>query len=129
MGGNEEWVISKQIAEPMHWITNPFHTGLSKASVIPKTILEAFFGKEYISMKQGTMTGPELDLGINMDTAWWLFNKPLPIGLSSFSSYAREKVDKDFKGEKKFKDAGLKMLQSIAGFPSYYTDENLDVTK
>ena len=129
MGGNEEWVISKQIAEPMHWILNPFHTGLSKASVVPKTILELFLGKEYVSMKQGHLTGPKLERGLNMDTSFWLTNKVAPIGFSPLMSYIREKVDKDYKGEKKMKDVGKKMFQSIIGFPSYYTDENLDVTK
>ena len=129
MGRNEEWVISKQIAEPMHWIKNPFHTALSKGSTLPKTILELFLRKEYVSMKQGRVSGPSLDAGFNLDTVFYLANKFSPIGMSSFSSYARGKVDKDYDGVKTLKEAGGKMFQSIVGVPSFYSDENLDVTK
>ena len=44
-------------------------------------------------------------------------------------SYARGKVDKDYDGVKTLKEAGGKMFQSIVGVPSFYSDENLDVTK
>ena len=129
MGGGEEWVISKQIAEPMHWLLNPWHTGLSKASIIPKTIVELLMGKEYLSVKRGTLIAPTLDKGDPMDLAFWAAQKPLPISLSPLSSYIRELVDKDFKGEKSFRETIRKILHSAGGQPIYPHKEHLDVTK
>jgi len=127
MGGGEEWVISKQIAEPMHWLMNPFHTGISKASIIPKTLMELLLGKEYLSTKTGTLRAPTLEY-TGKDLAFYLANKPLPISMSPYSSFVREIFDKDFKGEKSFKEATRKMLHSAGGMPIYPHKERLDVT-
>ena len=127
MGGGEEWVISKQIAEPMHWLTNPFHTGISKASIIPKTLMELLLGKEYLSTKTGTLRAPTLEY-TGKDLAFYLANKPLPISMSPYSSFVREIFDKDFKGEKSFWEATRKMLHSAGGMPIYPHKERLDVT-
>jgi hypothetical protein len=129
MGGGEEWVISKQIAEPMHWLLNPWHTGLSKASIIPKTIAELIMGKEYLSVKRGTLIAPTLDRGSGVDLAFWAAQKPLPISLSPLSSYIRELVDKDFKGEKSFRETIRKILHSAGGQPIYPRKERINVTK
>jgi hypothetical protein len=129
MGGGEEWVISKQIAEPMHWLQNPFHTGLSKASIVPKTIFELILGKEYLSVKSGTLRAPILDKNDPVDLAFWAAQKPFPISGSPLSSFIRELVDPDFKGEKSFRETMRKMLHSAGGFPIYPHKERLDVTK
>ena len=129
MGGGEEWVISKQIAEPMHWLMNPFHTGLSKASIVPKTIMELILGKEYLSVKSGTLRAPTLDTGDPVDIAFWAAQKPLPISMSPLSSFIRELVDPDFKGEKSFRETMRKILHSAGGLPIYPHKERLDVTK
>jgi hypothetical protein len=89
MGGGEEWVISKQIAEPMHWLTNPWHTGMSKASIIPKTLMELFLGKEYLSTKSGTLRAPTLQY-TGKDLLFYFANKPIPIAMSPYSSFVRE---------------------------------------
>ena len=127
MGGGEEWVISKQIAEPMHWLMNPFHTGISKASIIPKTLMELFLGKEYLSTKTGTLRAPTLEY-TGKDLLFYFANKPIPIAMSPYSSFVREIFDKDFKGEKSFWEATRKMLHSAGGMPIYPHKERLDVT-
>jgi hypothetical protein len=130
LGLGEELVVSKQIAEPMHWIMNPFHTGLSKASVIPKTALEVFFGKEYLSLKQGTLTGRKLDRSDPLDWAFWATSKVTPISFSPLSSFGRSFIDKDYKGAPdSLKDALWKVATNAIGFPKYYKEETIDVTK
>ena len=39
LGTGEEMVVSKQIAEPMHWIMHPAQTFLNKSSTLPKVDL------------------------------------------------------------------------------------------
>lgn len=130
LGDSEEMVVSKQIAEPMHWIMNPLHTGLSKASVIPKTVLEALFGKEYLSLKQGTLTGPNLTSGDTLDWAFWTASKFTPISYSPLSSYARGSIDDDYyNAPDTLKEALWKVVSNASGFPTYYANEELDVTK
>ena len=130
LGLGEEMVISKQIAEPMHWIMNPFHTGLSKASVIPKTALEIFFGKEYLSLKQGNLTGPKLDRSDPIDWAFYTANKFTPISYSPLSSFGRSFIDKDYRGAPdSLKDALWKVATNAIGFPKYYTKEEVNVTR
>jgi hypothetical protein len=130
LGDSEEMVVSKQIAEPMHWIMNPLHTGLSKASVIPKTVLEALFGKEYLSLKQGTLTGPTLSSGDTLDWAFWTASKFTPISYSPLSSYARSFIDDDYyNAPDTLKEALWKVVSNASGFPTYYANEELKVTK
>ena len=109
---------------------NPFHTGLSKASVIPKTALEIFFGKEYLSLKQGNLTGPKLDRSDPIDWAFYTANKFTPISYSPLSSFGRSFIDKDYRGAPdSLKDALWKVATNAIGFPKYYTKEEVNVTR
>jgi len=80
LGNGESMVISKQIAEPMHWVLHPYHTLLNKSSVVPKTMVELLFNKQWFSMKKGFPMGPKLseDDGTSHH-AKWLLGKVLPI--------------------------------------------------
>jgi len=73
-------VISKQIAEPIHWVQHPIHTLMNKGSVIPKTIIEGAYNKQWISMKKGFPMGPALiDKDGNYHYPKWLLGKAVPI--------------------------------------------------
>ena len=103
LGNGEEMVVSKQIAEPMHWLTNPMQTGLNKASTAPKIALELFLGKEYVSVKHGTddrtffaggsVIGPTLERGSPKDMMGWMFGKVTPISLSGLTRAYRKDED------------------------------------
>jgi len=80
LGGGEGMVISKQIAEPIHWIQHPQHTLMNKASVIPKTIMEGMFNKQWFSMKKGFPMGPRIiDEDGTSHTPKWILGKAVPI--------------------------------------------------
>jgi hypothetical protein len=80
LGNGESMVISKQIAEPIHWIQHPIHTLMNKGSVIPKTIIEGAYNKQWISMKKGFPMGPALiDKDGNYHYPKWLLGKAVPI--------------------------------------------------
>ena len=124
LGNGEEMVVSKQIAEPMHWLVNPMQTGLNKSASFPKATLELFLGKEYISLKHGDddrifLTGgnvggsPSLDRGSPKDMMAWMFSKVTPISLSPLTRAYRKDEDK--------KHALKKTMFGSVGLPIYGT--------
>ena len=129
LGGGEEMVISKQIAEPMHWIMNPFHTALSKGSVMPKTIMEVVMGKEYLSLKTGQPTGPNLDRDDPTDLAFWMLNKASPIASSPLSSFGRQFVDDDYPYSISLQKALRNAAFGFVGLPIFPRKERVDVSK
>jgi len=82
LGDGREQVVSKQIAEAMHWLTQPLHTAWNKSASVPKMIMELGMGKEYVSFKHGTMIGPKLDRGDPMAMLGYAINKATPISFS-----------------------------------------------
>mgnify|MGYP003647490152 CR=1 FL=1 len=129
IGGGEEMVISKQFAEPMHWLTNPFHTALSKGSVLPKTIMELVMGKEYLSLKSGSPTGPTLERDDAVDLAFWGLSKVTPIMMSPLSSLARSKLDNDYAYRISVGKSVRNTMLGVFGFPIYPRKERVDVSK
>jgi hypothetical protein len=87
LGNGEQMVVSKQIAEPLHWLTAPFHTALNKGATLPKTVMEFFMGKKYITLKYGGgYMGPSLDRSDPVDIAEWASGKITPISASPLRS-------------------------------------------
>ena len=82
LDSGEEMVVSKQIAEPMHWIKSPVQTFLNKSSTLPKVGLEMLFNKEYISMKNGNLIGPVMDKRDAKKMSLYALGKVTPISLS-----------------------------------------------
>ena len=114
LGNGEQMVVSKQIAEPGHWVTNPIHTFMNKGASLPKAATEILFGKQWISVKHGgSITGPTFDRTDPKDWLNWMSNKATPISLQPFKQAI---VDEDT-------PAGYKMFQKAAGgfigFPRY----------
>ena len=81
LGNNEEMVVSKQIAEPMHWLQHPLQTGLNKGATLPKAVAELFLGRKYISLKHESYIGPAMDRTSPKELAGWVFGKT-PISAS-----------------------------------------------
>jgi hypothetical protein len=111
LGGGEEMVVSKQIAEPMHWLMHPLQTGLNKSATFPKAVLELFLGKQYISLKHGGIIGKSMDRESPKDLMSWMTGK-LPI---SVSPYKRMIVDDDYS----LSEANKAAVLGGTGFPIY----------
>ena len=112
LGNGEEYVVSKQIAEPMHWITHPAQTFMNKTAAAPKVGLELLLGKKYISLKHGGgYIGPTLDRGSPKEMALWGVGKVTPISLSPFKRAIEEDED--------LWDATGKAMLGSLGFPRY----------
>ena len=114
LGTGEEMVVSKQIAEPMHWIMHPAQTFLNKSSTLPKVGLEMLLGKEYISMKNGVLIGPQMDRGSPSKMAWWLAGKGTPISLSKVKRALEDDKDTYTVG-----DVVKQTMFGTVGFPVY----------
>ena len=125
LGQGENMVVSKQIAEPMHWLTNPIHTGLMKSSTVPKIGLELVLGKEYLSVKHGTddrtffagggVTGPKLERGSPKDMMGWMFGKVTPISFSP--------ITQAYRNDRDMGHAIKKSMFGSIGYPIYGTRE------
>jgi len=102
LGNGESMVISKQIAEPIHWLQHPAHTLLNKGSIVPKTITEGMFNKQWFSMKKGFPMGPAI---VEPDGTYhypkWILGKAVPIVTKSMFdsklSWA-ERMERTFTG-------------------------------
>mgnify|MGYP003121193641 FL=1 len=109
LGGGESMVISKQIAEPIHWAQHPMHTFMNKTSVVPKTTLELMFNKQWFSVKQGMPLGPRLvdEDGTN-HYAKWILGKTIPI-------VGKSVLDEDLDWEERIE----RVFTGFFGFPQY----------
>jgi hypothetical protein len=125
IGGGEELVVSKQIAEPLHWLANPMHTFLNKTAAAPKIGMEAIMGREWVSMKHGDaqrlwfrggrVTGRRLDMGDPKQMAWWAGNKFTPISLNKLTRAYREDED--------ISEQIIPSISGMLGFPPYNRPE------
>ena len=111
LGANEEMVISKQIAEPLHWLQSPLQTGLNKGATLPKTIMELFLGREYISLKHKGYIGPNMDRQNPKELLSWVAGKA-PI---SVSPWKRLITDDNYQ----LNDANKAAVLGALGFPIY----------
>ena len=114
LGGGESMVISKQIAEPIHWIQHPTHTFMNKTSVVPKTALELLFNKQWFSIKKGIPLGPRLvdEDGTN-HYAKWILGKTIPI-------VGKSVLDEDLDWQERFE----RVFTGFFGFPQYGDPED-----
>ena len=114
LGNGEFMVISKQIAEPIHWLQHPQHTLMNKASVVPKTIMEAMFNKQWFSMKKGFPMGPRIveDDG-TQHYAKWILGKMVPI-------VTKPLFDESIGWTERFE----RVVTGFFGFPQYKTPDD-----
>ena len=109
LGNGESMVISKQIAEPIHWVQHPTHTFMNKTSVIPKTALEAMMNKQWFSLKKGIPLGPRIvDEDGTTHYGKWLLGKALPI-------VNKPLLDEDLDWEERLE----RVITGFFGFPQY----------
>ena len=113
LGGGHSVVISKQIAEPIHWVQHPMHTFSNKMSVVPKTGMELFMNKQWFSLKREIPTGPALiDKDGNYHHAKWLLGKVTPIVIKPV-----------FQDDLSFMERMNRILTGFGGFPQYNVKE------
>ena len=109
LGNGESMIISKQIAEPIHWLQHPQHTLLNKASIMPKSLIEGMFNKQWFSMKKGFPMGPSIvDPDGTSHTGKWLFGKMVPI-------VTKPMFDTSLSWSEKFE----RTFSGFFGFPQY----------
>lgn len=109
LGGGHSVVISKQIAEPIHWVQHPMHTLSNKMSVVPKTGMELFMNKQWFSLKKDIPTGPALiDADGNYHHAKWLLGKVTPIVVKPM-----------FQDDLTVGERLNRVLTGFGGFPQY----------
>jgi len=114
LGDGESVVISKQIGEPVHWIQHPMHTLMNKGAVVPKTLLEAMFNKQWFSLKKGLPLGPRIvDDDGTTHYAEWLLGKGLPIVVKPL-------IDDDLPWDERIE----RVMTGFFGFPQFGDPES-----
>ncbi len=81
LGDGRSMVISKQLAEFVHWGQHPQHSLLNKMSIVPKTLMEGVMNKQWFTMKHGRPLGPSIIDPTTGEShlAKWAFGKFVPI--------------------------------------------------
>ena len=79
LGGGETMVISKQIVEPIHWVTNFRHTLMNKGAILPKTAIEGMMNKQWFTLKGDNPYGPAISDKDGSHYFKWLAKKFTPI--------------------------------------------------
>jgi hypothetical protein len=121
LGGGESMVISKQISEPYHWLQHPRHTLLNKMSIVPKTVMEGLYNKQWFSLKKGFPMGPAItDPDGTTHYTKWILGKTIPISMKPL-------VDDQLSASERFE----RTVTGFFGFPQYgtYYDDNIDYSK
>ena len=113
LGGGRSVVISKQIAEPIHWVQHPMHTFANKMSVVPKTGLELFMNKQWFSLKKDIPIGPALiDADGNYHHGRYFLGKVTPIVVKPI-----------MQDDLSFSERVSGVLGGFLGFPQYKIKE------
>ena len=114
LGDGESMVISKQIAEPIHFIQHFQHTLSNKGAILPKTALDAMYNKQWFSLKEGLPLGPRIvEEDGTTHIARWLFGKGIPIVVKPI-------ISEDYGWLEKLERVGTGFL----GFPQYGKPED-----
>jgi len=114
LGDGESMVISKQIAEPIHFIQHFQHTLSNKGAILPKTALEAMYNKQWFSLKEGLPLGPRIvEEDGTTHIARWLFGKGIPIVVKPI-------ISEDYGWKEKIERVGT----GFFGFPQYGKPED-----
>jgi hypothetical protein len=60
LGDGRKLQLSKHFMEPIHWLVSPAQQAWNKLGYVPKEVAEQLFNKEWMSLKGGKMSGPEM---------------------------------------------------------------------
>ena len=121
LGGGESMVISKQISEPYHWLKHPRHTLLNKMSIVPKSVMEGMYNKQWFSLKKGFPMGPAItDPDGTTHYTKWILGKTIPISMKPL-------VDDQLSASERLE----RTVTGFFGFPQYgtYYDDDIDYSK
>jgi len=112
-GRGEVMVLSKQLAEPFHWVRHPSNTLMNKSSIVPKTMMEAILNKRWFTVKEGLPIGPRLvDDDGTTHFGEWAFSKGVPIVVKPF-------LQRDLDWDERFE----RVISGFFGFPQYHVPE------
>lgn len=117
LGGGEEMVISKQIAEPLHWLMHPMNTAWNKSSTFPKTLLELITQKQYVTFKHDNYLGPDIEGAKGL--AQYGVSKITPISGNPFKRFFTE-------DDYSLGDAAKATFGGVIGFPFYKSSKTGD---
>ena len=121
LGNGEVLTFSKQLMEPLHWVTDPQKTAIKKIGSLPRTTLELLFNKKYlttgwspnISKKDESAIDRAINIGGHAGQRF------LPIWLQTAVQTASKGFEKDGISKDLAADVALEFVLGQIGHPKY----------
>ena len=121
LGNGEVLTFSKQLMEPLHWITDPQKTAIKKIGSLPRTTLELLFNKQYLTTGWSPHINNKDDSAIDraINIGGHAGQRFLPIWLqtavrTTAKGFERDGISKDLAA-----DVALEFVLGQIGHPKY----------
>ena len=121
LGNGEVLTFSKQLMEPLHWITDPQKTAIKKIGSLPRTTLELLFNKQYLTTGWSPHINKKDDSAIDraINIGGHAGQRFLPIWLqtavrTTAKGFERDGISKDLAA-----DVALEFVLGQIGHPKY----------
>ena len=121
LGNGEVITFSKQLMEPLHWVTDPQKTAIKKIGSLPRTTLELLFNKQYLTTGWSPHINKKDDSAIDraINIGGHAGQRFLPIWLqtavrTTADGFERDGISKDLAA-----DVALEFVLGQLGHPKY----------
>ena len=121
LGNGEVLTFSKQLMEPLHWITDPQKTAIKKIGSLPRTTLELLFNKQYLTTGWSPNINKKDDSAIEraINIGGHAGQRFLPIWLQTAVRTVAEGFEKDGISKDLAADVALEFVLGQSGHPKY----------
>ena len=121
LGNGEVITFSKQLMEPLHWITDPQKTALKKIGSLPRTTIEVLTNKQYLTTKWSPNMTKKDDTAIEkgLKIGGHVGMRFLPIWLQSASQNIADGLKKEGLSADLAADTAVDFVLGQLGHPRY----------
>jgi hypothetical protein len=121
LGNGEVLTFSKQLMEPLHWITDPQKTTIKKIGSLPRTTLELLFNKQYLTTGWSPNINKKDDSAIDraINIGGHAGQRLLPIWLQTSVRTVAKGFEKDGISSDLAADVALEFVLGQLGHPKY----------
>ena len=121
LGNGEVLTFSKQLMEPLHWITDPQKTTIKKIGSLPRTTLELLFNKQYLTTGWSPQITKKDDSAIDraVKVGGHTGMRFLPIWLQTAVRTTAKGFEKDGINQDLAADVALEFVLGQIGHPKY----------
>jgi hypothetical protein len=121
LGNGEVLTFSKQLMEPLHWITDPQKTAIKKIGSLPRTTIEVLLNKDYLTTRWSPNMTKKDDTAIEkgLKIGGHVGMRFLPIWLQSAANNVAEELKKEGLSADLAADTAVDFVLGQLGHPRY----------